>query len=249
MKFKISLNRVVLIVLAILITATHILHNACTDSDIRLLLDVVMYIFILFGIIRFCYTGISIRLKVISLSVILLICILHIFPIGYVHNGKIDFIAPEFSNEDKERIEHYLDKVDVRPLDLHIWTLNEKFVENVLWDTFANTKHEQHFIVNTRNWLNSWNTCQINLLKKADAQGLDARSLEACLVSIKPKTGSVLASIPCAAYSAKHCGIDIWIVVIKREIEDAEHDTCMGHIAIYAFRRWSRELIALNSCL
>ena len=180
------------------------------------------------------------------------ICLLHFLPVGYARVGDLKLVAPRLpADADVERL---LEQVDVRPIDLSVWTINDWYMQGVLWDAFGNTPHEQAFDgVSTRNWTNTWVKCRDYLIAKAETQHLDATSLGACLDSARSSLIKGEESIPVAAYSAKYCGLNIWILVIKwgRDYNnpDGTIDGRMGHIRIEAFCCWNRKLITAATCM
>lgn len=193
--------------------------------------------------------------KVLAASLFALFCwtVIYWGPIGSIE-GDFRLVRPANMAEAPEaKLAEY---VEVRKLDLNIYTPSKGFFSRTLWKKFANNPHETAFErVTTENWEEKRKAYEMKLVEKARLAGLDFKSLERSLTAIHADAEDGVATIPVAAYLVRHNWRDAWIIPCKWEHPGQMEapggrkvHVSLGHIAVWGIRASTQRILGFTTC-
>jgi len=136
------------------------------------------------------------------------------------------------------------DTVVVMVLDLSLpISANERTA--FLWNTFSNHPAERGLTASSSNvWQYDFKVLSDALVRKAEAQNLDADSLRKSLVFVMNNSKSNNVFVPEAAYQIKYEGKPIWVITLKWETRSG----ILGHIRAFAIDQETIEQLGFMTC-
>jgi len=144
-----------------------------------------------------------------------------------------------------------LDAVVVKALEKPLPSGKDK-QEKFLWDSFANKPDEMKFSsYTTEKWKETYEAFAAALVKKADDQKLDSKSLCKALDLVLKDSKNKIAYLPVGAYQTTLDGKPAWIVTVKWEYPSmgkTGENIGLGHIRAFVFDQKTLKQVGFMTC-
>ena len=119
-----------------------------------------------------------------------------------------------------------------------------------LFANFANKPEEQQFECYTgRRWKSNFSRFSKVIVQKAEAQGLDSKSLQRVFEAVLKGCDGHIALLPVGAYQTTLNGELVWVVPFKWESLDLDgKGVALSHIRVMAFEQKTCRNVGWTTC-